>query len=189
MTKWSHLLLAGVVAACVASTQAEEKTPAALNFTVKSITGQDVDLAKYKGKVLLVVNVASECGLTGQYEPLEALYEKYGEQGLVVLGFPCNQFGKQEPGSDAQIAEFCTTQYKVKFPMFSKIEVNKEGAAPLYKHLTSLDTKPKGKGPIGWNFEKFLIGKSGEVVARFAPQTEPDSKEVVASIEAELAKK
>jgi glutathione peroxidase len=189
MAKWSHLLLAGVVAACVASAQGEEKTPPALNFTMKSITGEDVDLAKFKGKVLLVVNVASECGLTDQYRPLEALYEKYGDKGFVVLGFPCNQFGKQEPGSDAEIAKFCSTQYNVKFPMFSKIDVNKDGAAPLYKHLTSLDTKPKGKGPIAWNFEKFLIGKSGDVVARFEPRTEPDSKDVLAAIEAELAKK
>jgi glutathione peroxidase len=189
MTKWSHVLLAGVVAACVASATAEEKAPAALNFTMKSITGQDVDLAKYKGKVLLVVNVASECGLTDQYAPLEALYEKHGDAGLVVLGFPCNQFGGQEPGSDADIVKFCSTQYKVKFPMFSKVEVNKDGACPLYKHLTALDTKPKGKGPIAWNFEKFVIGRNGEVVARFAPKTEPDAKEVLDVIQAELAKK
>jgi glutathione peroxidase len=180
-------LLAGIVAACVASVNAEEK-PAALNFTVKSIAGQDVDLAQYKGKVLLVVNVASECGLTPQYEQLEALNGKYSDKGFAVLGFPCNQFGSQEPGSDAQIAEFCSANYKVKFPMFSKVEVNGEGASPFFKHLTSLDVKPKGKGQVAWNFEKFVIGKNGEVVARFAPKTAPDAPEVIAVLEAELAK-
>jgi glutathione peroxidase len=191
MTKWSSLLLAGVVAAAVAAgsnAQAEEKAPAALNFTMKSITGKDVNLADYKGKVLLVVNVASKCGLTPQYEELEALHEKLSDKGLVVMGFPCNQFGKQEPGTDAQIAEFCEATYKVKFPMFSKVDVNGAEAAPLYKYLTSVETKPKDKGDITWNFEKFVIGKNGEVVARFAPRTAPDSKEVMAVIEAELAK-
>jgi glutathione peroxidase len=191
MTKWSSLLLAGVVAAAVAAgsnAQAEEKAPAALNFTMKSITGKEVNLADYKGKVLLVVNVASKCGLTPQYEELEALHEKLNDKGLVVMGFPCNQFGKQEPGTDAQIAEFCEATYKVKFPMFSKVDVNGEEAAPLYKYLTSVETKPKDKGDITWNFEKFVIGKNGEVVARFAPRTAPDSKEVMAVIEAELAK-
>ncbi len=188
--KWSTLLLAGVVAAAVsaAAADAADDKPAALNFTMKSIKGDDVNLADYKGKVLLVVNVASKCGLTPQYEELESLHEKYGQKGLAVLGFPCNQFGKQEPGTDAEIAEFCSATYKVKFPMFSKVDVNGEKAAPLYKHLTSLDTKPKGKGDVAWNFEKFVIGKNGEVVARFAPKTAPDSKEVLEVIEAELAK-
>jgi glutathione peroxidase len=189
MTRWSTLLLAGVVAAAVTAASAEEKAPAALNFTMKSITGKDVNLADYKGKVLLVVNVASKCGLTPQYEVLEALHEKYNDKGLAVLGFPCNQFGKQEPGTDAEIAEFCSATYKVKFPMFSKIEVNGDNAAPLYKHLRALETKPKGPGDISWNFEKFVIGKNGDVVARFAPRTAPDSKEVLDVIEAELAKK
>jgi glutathione peroxidase len=191
MSKWSSLLLTGVVAAAVAaasSAAAEEKAPPALNFTMKSITGKDVNLADYQGKVLLVVNVASKCGLTPQYEELEALHEKLSDKGLVVMGFPCNQFGKQEPGTDAQIAEFCEATYKVKFPMFSKVDVNGEEAAPLYKYLTSVDTKPKEKGKISWNFEKFVIGKNGQVVARFSPQTAPDSKEVMAVIEAELAK-
>jgi glutathione peroxidase len=178
--------MAGIVAACVAQSQGEEK--GALDFKMKSITGQEVDLAQYKGKVVLMVNVASKCGLTDQYEGLEALYEKYKDKGVVVLGFPCNQFGKQEPGTDAEIAEFCSATYKVKFPMFSKIEVNGQGAAPLYQHLTALDARPKGKGNISWNFEKFLVGKSGQVVARFAPSTEPQAKEVVETIEAELKK-
>jgi glutathione peroxidase len=190
MKKWSSLLLAGVVAAAVSTTQADDdkEKPAALNFTMKSITGQDVNLADYQGKVLLVVNVASKCGLTPQYEELEALHEKYGGKGLAVLGFPCNQFGKQEPGTDAEIAEFCSATYKVKFPMFSKVDVNGEKAAPIYKYLTALETKPKGKGDIAWNFEKFVIGKNGEVVARFAPKTAPDAPEVLEVIDAELAK-
>ena len=197
MKKWGPtLLLAGVVAACVTSARADDaakpadskQAPAALDFKVKSIAGKEVDLAQYQGKVIVVVNVASECGLTPQYEGLEALYEKYSDKGLTVLGFPCNQFGKQEPGSDAEIAQFCETNYKVKFPMFSKVDVNGEGAAPLYKHLTSLDAKPKGKGQVAWNFEKFVIGKNGEVVARFAPMTEPDAPELITAIEAELAK-
>lgn len=186
--KWSALLLTGVVAACVASANAEEKAPAALNFTMKSISGKDVDLSKYKGKVVLIVNTASECGLTPQYEELQALHEKYADKGVAVLGFPCNQFGKQEPGSDADIAKFCTDNYKVTFDMFSKVDVNGPNAAPLYRHLTSVDAKPKGKGDISWNFEKFVIGKNGEVVARFAPRTAPDDPEVIKVIEAELAK-
>ena len=188
MKKWgTTLLLAGAVAACVTTVQAEEP-PAALNFKVKSIAGKDVDLSQYQGKVLVVVNVASECGLTPQYEGLEALQKKYADKGFAVLGFPCNQFGKQEPGTDAEISEFCQTNYKVTFPMFSKIDVNGENAAPFYKHLTSLETKPKGKGQVAWNFEKFVIGKKGDVVARFAPKTEPDAPELTAAIEAELAR-
>lgn len=180
------LLMTGIVAACV-SAHAEEK-PAALNFTVKGINGKEVDLAQYKGKVLLVVNVASQCGLTPQYKELEAVYQKYADKGFVVLGFPCNQFGEQEPGSDAEIAEFCQSNYSVKFPMFSKVDVNGENASPFYKHLTGLDVKPKGKGQVAWNFEKFVIGKNGEVVGRFAPKTEPSALEVTQTIEAELAK-
>jgi glutathione peroxidase len=190
MTHWkSTLLLAGVVAACVATAGGEEKPAGALAYKMKSITGQDVNLADYKGKVVLIVNVASECGLTDQYKQLEAIYEKYNDKGLVVLGFPCNQFGKQEPGSEAEIAKFCSDTYNVKFPLFSKIEVNGNEAAPLYKYLTALDTKPQGKGKISWNFEKFVVGKNGQVVARFSPPTVPDAPEVVSVIEAELAKK
>jgi glutathione peroxidase len=190
MTVWrSTLLLAGAVAACLASVNAEEKPAGPLGFKMNSITGKEVNLADYKGKVVLMVNVASKCGLTPQYEELEGLFEKYQGQGLTVLAFPCNQFGKQEPGTDAQIAEFCSETYKVKFPLFSKVEVNGDGAAPLYKYLTALETKPQGKGKISWNFEKFLVNRKGEVVARFAPKTAPDAPEVVSLLEAELAKK
>lgn len=190
MSKWTSLLLAGVVSACVSTADAEEKNvPPALNFKVKSISGKEVNLSKYQGKVVLVVNTASECGLTPQYEELEALHEKYGKEGLSVLGFPCNQFGKQEPGSDADIAKFCESNYKVKFDMFSKVDVNGDGATPLYKHLTALDAKPKGKGKVKWNFEKFLIGRDGSVVARFEPNTAPNDPTVIKALEAELSKK
>ena len=191
MSKWTSMLLAGVVAACVSTVGGEEKAkvPHALNFKMKTLAGKDVDLSQYKGKVVLIVNTASECGLTPQYEDLEALHEKYAKQGLAVLGFPCNQFGSQEPGSDADIAKFCSSNYKVKFDMFSKVEVNGDGACPLYKYLTALQTKPTKAGKISWNFEKFLIGRDGSVVARFDPKTTPDSPEVVKAVETELAKK
>ena len=165
------------------------EAPKALNFKMKSLQGKEVDLAQYRGKVLLVVNVASACGLTPQYAQLQAIHKKYSGDGLAVLGFPCNQFGKQEPGSNSEIAEFCKAEYGVSFDLFSKIEVNGDGACDFYKHLTGLDTKPKDKGPITWNFEKFVIGRNGEVVARFAPRTAPDAPEVLKVIEAELAKK
>jgi glutathione peroxidase len=190
MSKWSSLLLAGVVAACVSTAEAEEKkVPAALNFKVKSITGKEVDLSKYQGKVVLVVNTASECGNTPQYKQLEELHEKYGKEGLSVLGFPCNQFGKQEPGSDEDIVKFCESNYKVKFDLFSKVDVNGDSAAPFYKYLTATDAKPRGKGKVKWNFEKFLIGRDGSVVARFEHSTSPDDPAVVKALEAELAKK
>jgi glutathione peroxidase len=161
-----------------------------IDYKVKSIKGKEVDLGdKYKGKVLLVVNVASKCGLTPQYESLETLHEKYADKGLAVLGFPCNQFGAQEPGTEEQIEEFCKSTYDVKFDLFKKVDVNGDNADPLYKHLTAVDTKPAGKGKISWNFEKFLIGRDGKVVARFSPQTAPDDPSVVKAIEAELAKK
>jgi glutathione peroxidase len=159
-----------------------------LNHKMKSLAGKEVDLARYKGKVVLIVNTASQCGLTPQYKGLEALHEQYSEKGLAVLGFPCNQFGGQEPGTAEEITEFCTKNYGVKFDLFEKIEVNGEGRHDLYKYLTAQDTKPAGKGDIKWNFEKFLIGRDGKIIARFAPTVKPQSKEVVAAIEAELAK-
>jgi glutathione peroxidase len=167
---------------------AEEKpVPEALNFTMKSLEGKVVDLKEYQGKVLLVVNVASRCGATPQYEAMQDLHKTFQEDGLVVLGFPCNQFGAQEPGSAEQIREFCSTNYGVSFPMFAKIDVNGENAAPLYQYLTSVETKPKKSGKIGWNFEKFLINRQGEVVARFGTRTQPDDPQVVEAIRAELA--
>ncbi len=179
-------LVAGVA---LAADNSDNKPAPALSFTMKSLDGKDVDLAKYQGKVVLIVNVASECGLTPQYEGLQALHDKYADKGLAILGFPCNQFGSQEPGTAAEIREFCTTHYGVKFDMFAKVNVNGEEACPLYKYLTAQNTKPKGSGDISWNFEKFLLDRDGNVVARFEPRTTPDAQEVVKAIEAELAKK
>ncbi len=195
-----RFVAAALLLSCVASvTTADEKkepvkkeaaVPAALNFTVKSLDGKDVDLAKtYQGKVMLVVNVASQCGATPQYAPLQDLQKTFKDDGLVVLGFPCNQFGQQEPGSAEEIQKFCTSKYNVTFDMFSKIDVNGEKASPLYKFLTGAETNPKFAGKIGWNFEKFLIGRDGQVVARFKTGVEPDSDEVVAAIKKELEKK
>jgi glutathione peroxidase len=161
-----------------------------LDHDMETLDGQTVNLAKkYKGKVVLLVNVASKCGNTPQYKPLEALHEKYGKEGLAIVGVPCNQFGKQEPGSAKDISEFCERNYGVKFDMLAKVDVNGQNAAPLYKQLTSKESDPKFAGKINWNFEKFLFNRNGKVVARFAPKTQPDSPEVVAAIEKELAKK
>jgi glutathione peroxidase len=159
-----------------------------LDHKMKTLAGKEVDLADYKGKVVLFVNVASKCGLTPQYKELEALHEKYGKDGLAVVGVPSNQFGGQEPGTAAEISEFCTTKFGVKFDMLEKVDVNGDNAAPLYKELTAVDAKPTGSGKISWNFEKFLVGKDGKVVARYAPKTKPDDAEVVKTIEAELKK-
>jgi glutathione peroxidase len=160
-----------------------------LQGEMKSLKGEKVDLADYRGKVVMIVNTASYCGNTPQYGDLEQLWKKYGEKGFVVLGFPANEFGKQEPGSDAEIAEFCTKNYRVTFPMFSKIVVKGEGKAPLYQYLTSKKTNPKFGGEITWNFEKFLIGRDGKVAARFKPGLKPQTNEVVQAIESELEKK
>lgn len=156
-------------------------------LTMKSLAGANVDLSKYEGKVLLIVNTASECGATPQYAPLQELHEKYAEQGLAVVGFPCNQFGKQEPGTSAEISAFCTENYGVEFDMFSKIDVNGDDAAELYKFLTSDTTGLEDTGPIKWNFEKFLVSKDGRVLARYRTRTNPDAPEVVQDIEAALA--
>lgn len=160
----------------------------ALNFKAKTIDGKTVDLEDYEGKVVLIVNTASRCGLTPQYAGLQQMYEKYQGKGFVVLGFPCNQFGRQEPGTEAEIKQFCSANYNVSFPMFSKIDVNGGEAAPIYKYLTSQDTKPAGKGDISWNFEKFLIDRDGQLVGRYAPRTKPDDADLVKAVEAELGK-
>ena len=178
-----------------------------LDIPVRKITGADTTLGEFKGKVLLVVNVASKCGLTPQYEGLEKIYEQYKGQGLVVAAFPANDFKSQEPGTEDEIQAFCTTNYGVKFPMFSKITVVGAEKHPLYAALIAAKPKAvnlsevpfreklKGYGidanaepELTWNFEKFLVGRSGEVVQRFAPDTQPDAPALVAAIEAELAK-
>ena len=143
------------------------------DFTVDDLAGKPVSLERFKGKVLLVVNTASKCGYTPQYQGLEALYRKYGAQGLEVLGFPCNQFGAQEPGTADEIAAFCETKYHVTFPMFAKVDVNGDAAAPLYRYLKHEKPGLLGTEAIKWNFTKFLIDKYGEPVRRYAPQTEP----------------
>jgi glutathione peroxidase len=145
----------------------------AYNFSAKDIGGRDVDLGDYRGKVALIVNMASRCGMTPQYEGLEALYRRYRDRGFAVLGFPCNQFGAQEPGSEAEIARFCSTNYDVTFPMFAKIDVNGAHAHPLYEHLKSSVPGVAGTEAIKWNFTKFLVDREGRVVQRYAPTTTP----------------
>jgi len=145
------------------------------DFSAQTIDGKTRRLADYRGKVLLVVNTASKCGFTPQYKELEALYERYRERGFAVLGFPCNQFGAQEPGPESQIAEFCETNYGVSFPLFAKVDVNGAGAHPLFKHLTSAKKGLLGSESIKWNFTKFLIGRDGSVLDRYAPATAPES--------------
>ena len=143
------------------------------DFTVNDIHGTPVKLDRYKDKVMLVVNVASKCGFTPQYQGLEALYQKYHGKGLEILGFPCNQFGEQEPGSEAEIEQFCELNYGVTFPMFSKIDVNGDKAAPLYKYLKKEKPGLMGSEAIKWNFTKFLVDRNGKVLERYAPNTEP----------------
>lgn len=160
-----------------------------LDHKVKSIDGKEVDLAKYKGKVLMIVNVASECGLTPQYAQLVEIHKKYKEAGFEVLGFPANNFGSQEPGTNAEIKAFCSTKFNVAFPMFSKISVKGDDQAALYKELTSKEKNGEFGGEIKWNFSKFLVNRDGQVVARFDPRTKPNAKEVLAAIEKELKTK
>ena len=157
------------------------------DFTAKTIDGTDKSLREYAGKPLLVVNVASRCGLTPQYEGLEALYRQYRARGLEVLGFPCNQFGAQEPGTEEQIKSFCETRYAVTFPLFAKLDVNGGTRHPLYAFLTSQPTQPDGPGDIVWNFAKFLVDKQGRVVARFSPTVTPSDPQLVQAIEGALA--
>jgi glutathione peroxidase len=151
------------------------------NIAIKDIDGKDTTLKAYAGKVLLIVNVASECGYTPQYAGLQALHEKMSGKGLAVLGFPCNDFGGQEPGSELQIKTFCTENYKVTFPMFAKVAIKGDGKSPLYAALQSAVG-----GDVGWNFEKFLVSKDGKVLQRFGSDVTPDSPELMAAIEAAL---
>ncbi len=153
---------------------------------VKDIDGKDTSLKAYEGKVVLIVNVASQCGLTPQYKGLQALHEKYKDKGLVVLGFPCNDFGAQEPGTTTEIKEFCSTKYKVTFPMFDKLHVKGDGQHELYRRLTGKDGA--FPGDVKWNFGKFLVGADGQPLQRFEPKTTPDDPELVKAVEAALAK-
>jgi glutathione peroxidase len=158
-----------------------------LQLKMISLSGEDVDLTQYQGDVLLIVNVASACGYTPQYKGLQSLYDRYEPAGFQVLGFPCNQFGHQEPGTADQIATFCEQRYGVTFPMFAKIDVNGPQQCELYKYLTSQDTSTQKAGPIQWNFEKFLLARDGRVVARYPSHVAPEAKQVVDAIERELA--
>jgi glutathione peroxidase len=151
-----------------------------------SLTGEPASVADYQGKTLLVVNVASKCGLTPQYEGLERLQKTYADKGFTVLGFPCNQFGGQEPGSSEEIAEFCSATYGVTFPMFEKVDVNGAGRHPVYDELTTFPDAEGEAGDIQWNFEKFLVSPTGEIVQRFRPTVDPEAPEVIDAIEANL---
>jgi len=155
------------------------------DFTLPSIDGKPMPLADFKGKVILVVNVASRCGFTPQYTALESVYEKYKDQGFVILGFPANNFGGQEPGTNAEIKTFCSAKYSVTFPLYGKVSVKGDDQTPLYKYLTT-NANPSFAGDIKWNFTKFLVDRNGNVVQRFEPQTTPDSPEVLAAIEKAL---
>jgi glutathione peroxidase len=183
---WSVIGLLVLTCAAARAADKEKKVPGVLNFTMKGLDGKDVDLSLYQGKVVLFVNVASRCGFTPQYEGLQKLYEQYGKDGLVIVGVPANEFGRQEPGTDAQIAEFCKSNYGVAFPMLSKVVVKGPGICPLYQYLTSRETDPKFAGDIKWNFTKFLVSRNGEIVNRFEPRVTP--QQMAPAVEQELKK-
>lgn len=184
MKSLAALLVLALFATCSAAEEAMPKS--ALDVTLPAIDGKPYPLAQHKGEVILLVNVASKCGNTPQYAGLEALYEKYKSAGLVVIGVPANNFGGQEPGTNEQIQQFCSSTYNVKFPMLGKVSVKGADITPLYQYLTTASPKP---GPVTWNFEKFLIGRDGQVVDRFAPKTKVEDPKVVEAIEKALAEK
>ena len=169
---------------CAATLAAAEKT--VYDFTLNSIDGQPTSLGSFKGKVVLLVNVASRCGYTPQYSALESVYEKYKDRGFVIIGVPANNFGSQEPGTNAEIKTFCKTKYSVSFPMMSKVSVKGADMTPLYQFLTDKAANPQTGGEIQWNFTKFLIGPDGRVITRFEPAVTPDSPEVAGAIEKAL---
>jgi len=156
------------------------------DYTLNTIDGQPAPLSAYKGKVVMLVNVASRCGFTPQYTALEAIYEKYKDRGFVIVGIPANNFGSQEPGTNQEIKTFCQSKYNVTFPMMSKVSVKGEDKTPLYQYLTDKTTNPKTGGDIQWNFTKFLVGPGGQIIARFEPAVTPDSPEVTGALEKAL---
>lgn len=206
MSMYRKTLLAGIAAMAIVSNYAgnplstttsafaadtgKSDLPKVLSFKINTLEGEPADLSKYKGKVVVFVNVASKCGATPQYKALQSLYDAYKDKGLVIIGVPCNQFGGQEAGSSKEIREFCSSNYKVSFDMLEKVNVNDDGnkkACELFAYLTAQDAKPAGKGPVGWNFEKFVVDRKGNVVGRFKTRVEPDSKELIAVIEKAIA--
>jgi glutathione peroxidase len=170
---------------CAAAVIGGEKS--VYDYTLNAIDGQPAPLSAYKGKVMMLVNVASRCGFTPQYTALEAIYEKYKDRGFVIIGIPANNFGAQEPGTNQEIKTFCQSKYNVKFPMMSKVSVKGDDKAPLYQYLTDKSANPKTGGDIQWNFTKFLVGPDGQIVTRFEPAVTPDSPEVTSAIEKGLA--
>jgi len=157
-----------------------------LDFTLNSLDGKPAPLAEYRGKVVLIVNVASKCGYTPQYTGLEKIYEKYKDQGFVILGFPANNFGGQEPGTNEEIKTFCSSKYQVTFPMYSKVSVKGADSTPLYQFLTDKQSNPATAGEIKWNFTKFLVDRNGKVIARFEPAITPESADVTGAVEKAL---
>ncbi|HKB41498.1 MAG TPA: glutathione peroxidase [Gemmataceae bacterium] len=191
MSRILSLFAAVVIVAAggpIACAEEAKNVSGPLDFKVKDIKGKELDLSQYKGKVVLMVNVASRCGYTPQYEGLQALYKKYQDKGLVVIGVPANEFGKQEPGTNEEIAEFCESNYKVTFPMLSKVVVKGQGINPVFEFLTSKEKNPKFGGEIKWNFTKFLIGRDGKVAGRYEPAVKPESDELDKAITKELEK-
>lgn len=178
--------LSVILMLCLATTAFAAGAKSIYNFTMKSIDGQPTSLKHFKGKVVMVVNVASKCGYTPQYAGLEALYEKYKDRGFVIVGVPANNFAQQEPGTNEEIKKFCSTKYNVTFPMMAKVSVKGDDQTPLYQYLTSTSDDPQFGGDIKWNFTKFLVGRDGKLVARFEPAVKPDSPEVSAAIESAL---
>jgi glutathione peroxidase len=172
---------------CAAAVMAADKTKTVYDFTLNSIDGQPAPLAAYKGKVVLLVNVASRCGFTPQYTALESTYEKYKNRGLVIVGIPANNFGAQEPGTNQEIKTFCSSKFHVTFPMMAKVSVKGDDITPLYQFLTDKAVNRQTGGEIQWNFTKFLIGPDGRVIARFEPEVTPDSPQVTSAIEKALA--
>ena len=173
---------------CVACASLSAEPKSIYDFTIKTIDGEKISLKTYHGKVVLLVNVASKCGFTPQYTALEAVYEKYKDRGLVIVGIPTNNFAQQEPGTNEEIKKFCSSKYMVTFPMMSKVSVLGDDKTPLYVFLTGKDTDPKFAGDIKWNFTKFLFDRNGNPVARFEPNVTPDSAQVTAAIESTLGK-
>jgi len=166
----------------LSSISVAQETPAALNFTMKSIQGEEVSLSQYAGKVVVLVNVASKCGHTPQYEQLQKLHADFAEQGVAVVGVPCNQFKGQEPGTDEEILKFCQADYGVEFDLMAKVDVNGANQSDLYQHLNGLDVAPKGKGDVTWNFEKYIIDRAGKPVARFESKVQVDSEDFMAAL-------